>query len=32
MEGSIMEKRIAVIGVGAIGGYTGGHLAHNGLT
>src|ERR1700761_4146865 len=27
----IMEKRIAVIGAGAIGGYTGGQLAHNGL-
>jgi 2-dehydropantoate 2-reductase len=27
----IMEKRIAVIGAGAIGGYTGGHLAHNGF-
>jgi 2-dehydropantoate 2-reductase len=26
-----MDKRIAVIGVGAIGGYTGGHLAHNGF-
>ena len=26
-----MEKRIAVIGAGAIGGYTGGHLAHNGF-
>src|SRR5262249_20659395 len=25
----IMDKRIAVIGAGAIGGYTGGHLAHN---
>ncbi|TMJ45885.1 MAG: hypothetical protein E6G90_15305 [Alphaproteobacteria bacterium] len=27
----IMEKRIAVIGAGAIGGYTGGQLAHNGF-
>src|SRR5437667_7378959 len=27
----IMNKRIAVIGAGAIGGYTGGHLAHNGF-
>src|SRR6201984_16541 len=27
----IMDKRIAVIGAGAIGGYTGGHLAHNGF-
>jgi 2-dehydropantoate 2-reductase len=26
-----MGERIAVIGAGAIGGYTGGHLAHNGL-
>ena len=26
-----MDKRIAVVGVGAIGGYTGGHLAHNGF-
>lgn len=26
-----MAKRIAVVGVGAIGGYTGGHLAHNGF-
>jgi len=26
-----MDKRIAVIGVGAIGGYTGGQLAHNGF-
>jgi 2-dehydropantoate 2-reductase len=26
-----MNKRIAVIGAGAIGGYTGGHLAHNGF-
>jgi 2-dehydropantoate 2-reductase len=26
-----MGKRIAVIGAGAIGGYTGGHLAHNGF-
>ena len=26
-----MKKRIAVIGAGAIGGYTGGHLAHNGF-
>jgi len=26
-----MEKRIAVIGAGAIGGYTGGQLAHNGF-
>jgi 2-dehydropantoate 2-reductase len=26
-----MEQRIAVIGAGAIGGYTGGHLAHNGF-
>jgi 2-dehydropantoate 2-reductase len=25
-----MAKRIAVVGAGAIGGYTGGHLAHNG--
>jgi 2-dehydropantoate 2-reductase len=28
---AIMDKRIAVIGAGAIGGYTGGHLAHNGF-
>src|SRR3974390_67189 len=27
----IMDKRIAVVGVGAIGGYTGGPLAHNGF-
>src|SRR5262249_6087501 len=27
----IMDKRIAVIGAGAIGGYTGGPLAHNGF-
>src|SRR5467141_1876510 len=27
----IMDKRIAVIGAGAIGGYTGGQLAHNGF-
>src|SRR5215468_10296993 len=27
----VMDKRIAVIGAGAIGGYTGGHLAHNGF-
>src|ERR1700738_1439280 len=27
----ILDKRIAVIGAGAIGGYTGGHLAHNGF-
>jgi 2-dehydropantoate 2-reductase len=26
-----MVERIAVIGAGAIGGYTGGHLAHNGF-
>jgi len=26
-----MTKRIAVVGAGAIGGYTGGHLAHNGF-
>jgi len=26
-----MGKRIAVVGAGAIGGYTGGHLAHNGF-
>jgi 2-dehydropantoate 2-reductase len=26
-----MAKRIAVVGAGAIGGYTGGHLAHNGF-
>jgi 2-dehydropantoate 2-reductase len=26
-----MEKRIAVVGAGAIGGYTGGNLAHNGF-
>ncbi len=26
-----MERRIAVIGAGAIGGYTGGQLAHNGF-
>ena len=26
-----MEKRVAVIGAGAIGGYTGGQLAHNGF-
>src|ERR1700739_2206403 len=28
---AIMDKRIAVIGAGVIGGYTGGHLAHNGF-
>src|SRR6202035_4924044 len=27
----VMDKRIAVIGAGAIGGYTRGHLAHNGF-
>src|ERR1700745_2840942 len=27
----MMDKRIAVIGAGAIGGYTVGHLAHNGF-
>src|ERR1700739_2494310 len=27
----VMDKRIAVVGAGAIGGYTGGHLAHNGF-
>src|SRR5215472_8633459 len=27
----IVDKRIAVIGAGAIGGYTGGQLAHNGF-
>src|SRR6201987_2632107 len=26
-----MDKRIAIVGAGAIGGYTGGHLAHNGF-
>ena len=26
-----MDKRIAVVGAGAIGGYTGGHLAHSGF-
>ncbi|HTZ38435.1 MAG TPA: 2-dehydropantoate 2-reductase [Stellaceae bacterium] len=26
-----MEKRIVVFGAGAIGGYTGGHLSHNGF-
>ncbi len=26
-----MDKRIVVFGAGAIGGYTGGHLAHNGF-
>jgi 2-dehydropantoate 2-reductase len=26
-----MAQRIAIIGAGAIGGYTGGHLAHNGF-
>jgi 2-dehydropantoate 2-reductase len=26
-----MQKRLAVVGAGAIGGYTGGHLANNGL-
>jgi 2-dehydropantoate 2-reductase len=26
-----MDKRTAVIGAGAIGGYTGGQLAHNGF-
>jgi 2-dehydropantoate 2-reductase len=26
-----MDKRIVVVGAGAIGGYTGGNLAHNGL-
>src|ERR1700731_2618514 len=26
-----MDKRIVVVGAGAIGGYTGGHLAHNGF-
>ncbi|HUA76803.1 MAG TPA: 2-dehydropantoate 2-reductase N-terminal domain-containing protein, partial [Acetobacteraceae bacterium] len=25
-----MEKRIAVVGAGAVGGYVGGHLARNG--
>src|SRR3954470_23519330 len=30
-KGEIMDKRIAVIGAGAIGGYTCGHLAHNGF-
>src|SRR5579883_2650574 len=29
--GVAMTKRIAVVGAGAIGGYTGGHLAHNGF-
>ncbi len=27
----MMDKRIAVVGAGAIGGYTGGQLAHNGF-
>src|SRR6516162_9442372 len=27
----VMDKRIAGVGAGAIGGYTGGHLAHNGF-
>jgi 2-dehydropantoate 2-reductase len=27
----MMNKRIAVVGAGAIGGYTGGHLSHNGF-
>ena len=31
IEGSDMDKRIAVVGAGAIGGYTGGNLAHNGF-
>ena len=26
-----MDKRIVVVGAGAIGGYTGGNLAHNGF-
>src|SRR5436305_12560605 len=30
MEG-LMDKRIVVVGAGAIGGYTGGNLAHNGF-
>src|SRR5690349_11279876 len=30
MEGE-MDKRIVVVGAGAIGGYTGGNLAHNGF-
>src|ERR1043165_3059454 len=29
-EGEIMGKRIAVVGVGALGGYVGGYLAHHG--
>src|SRR5579875_1370011 len=29
--GVAMTKRIAVVGAGAIGGYTGGHLAYNGF-
>src|SRR5207302_6349116 len=28
---SQMDKRIVVVGAGAIGGYTGGNLAHNGF-
>src|SRR5436190_15451294 len=28
---SVMDKRIVVVGAGAIGGYTGGNLAHNGF-
>src|SRR5438128_3814621 len=27
----LMDKRIVVVGAGAIGGYTGGNLAHNGF-
>jgi 2-dehydropantoate 2-reductase len=30
-EEIMTDKRIAVVGAGAIGGYTGGHLAHNGF-
>src|SRR6185437_9010240 len=30
-SGGQMEKRIVVVGAGAIGGYTGGNLAHNGF-
>src|SRR5439155_24335461 len=31
MGEQLMDKRIVVVGAGAIGGYTGGNLAHNGF-
>src|SRR5438270_11448957 len=31
MGEKLMDKRIVVVGAGAIGGYTGGNLAHNGF-